>query len=89
MKDESSLPITMTCMTTKKKFEVLRPEVTVLKNGRYAFRADCPWEGKNGKKLIAFKFCSLADYEAQCARQKESEHFEKEESEQNSDTEIE
>ena len=72
-------PVTMTCMTTKKKFEVEQPEVVVLKNGRFAFRAECPWEGKNGKKLCAFKFCSLKDYEEQCERNastSESEHLE-------------
>lgn len=35
----------------------------VLANGRYAYKVECPWEGKNGKKLTAFKFCSAADYE--------------------------
>ena len=85
-------PVVMTCMTTKKKFEVLEPEVSVLKNGRYAFRAECPWEGKNGKKLVAFKFCSSKDYEAQCARNastSESEHVDTTESEHVSDTEVE
>lgn len=52
----------MTCMTTKKKFDVDEPEVVVLSNGRYAYRADCPWEGKQGKKLTAFKFCSGENY---------------------------
>lgn len=52
------MPVTMTCMTTKKKFEVDDPPVVELKNGRYAYRCECPWEGKNGKKLVAFKFCS-------------------------------
>ena len=55
--------VTMTCMTTKKKFEVEDPEVVVLRNGRYAYRCACPWEGKNGKKLHAFKFCSRSAYE--------------------------
>ena len=59
--------VTMMCLTTKKKFEVEDPEVVVLKNGRYAFRAECPWKGKNEKVLTAFKFCSVEDYE----------HFEK------------
>ena len=52
----------MTCMTTKKKFEVEDPEVIVLSNGRYAYRATRPWDGKNGKKLTAFKFCSAQAY---------------------------
>tara|TARA_B110000114_G_scaffold99414_1_gene104653 strand:- start:729 stop:977 length:249 start_codon:yes stop_codon:yes gene_type:complete len=49
-------------MTTKKKFDVEEPEVVVLTNGRYAYRVDCPWEGKQGKKLTAFKFCSAENY---------------------------
>ena len=61
-------PVVMTCMTTKKEFDVEEPEVVVLKNGRYAFKATCPWKGKNEKVLTAFKFCSAADYEAQCQR---------------------
>ena len=75
----------MTCMTTKKKFEVLDPEVVVLRNGRYAFRTECPWEGKHGKKLVAFKFCSAQDYqayEAKNASTSESEHLEEAEDEQ-------
>jgi len=54
--------VEMTCMTLKKKFSVTNPEVVVLNNGRYAYRAPCPWEGKNGKPLSAFKFCSAAAY---------------------------
>lgn len=54
----------MTCMTTKQKFEVpYPPNAIVLANGRYAYRVKCPWEGKNGKELYAFKFCSRTDYE--------------------------
>ena len=60
--------VTMTCMTTKQKFEEEQPEVVVLANGRYAFKCKCPWEGKNGKELYAFKFCSQADYTAFLAR---------------------
>ena len=55
------MPVTMTCMTTKKQFEVPDEEATVvvLKNGRYAYRVKCPWEHpKNGRELHAFKFCS-------------------------------
>ena len=52
----------MTCMTTKQKFEVENPNVVVLSNGRYAYRVKCPWEGKNGKELYAFKFCSAEAY---------------------------
>ena len=67
-------------MTTKNKFEVEDPEVVVLRNGRFAYRAKCPWEGKNGKELYAYKFCGYAAYEAYQQRQSsvseesESEH---------------
>lgn len=56
--------VVMTCMTTKQKFDVEDPPVSVLANGRYAYRVKCPWEGKNGKELYAFKFCSAAAYQA-------------------------
>lgn len=56
--------VTMTCMTTKQKFDVEDPEVVVLANGRFAYRAECPWLGKGEKTLTAFKFCSRADHEA-------------------------
>jgi len=55
--------VTMTCMTTKKKFDVDDPEVVVLKNNRYAYRVKCPWQGKNDRDLYAFKFCSAQAYE--------------------------
>lgn len=57
------MTVTMTCMTTKKKFDVEDPDVIVLRNGRFAYRAVCPWEGKNGKTLTAFKFCSAKAHE--------------------------
>lgn len=57
--------VTMTCMTTKKKFECVDPPCIMLANGRYAYRVKCPWEGKNGKQLFAFKFCSAAAYKQQ------------------------
>ena len=66
-------------MTTKRSFEVDDPPVIQLKNGRYAYRVECPWEGKNGKRLVAFKFCSLAAYNAWTAKSEhidESEHSE-------------
>ena len=53
----------MMCLTTKKTFEVEDPEVIVLKNGRYAFRAQCPWKHDSGKLLYAFKFASKKAYE--------------------------
>ena len=54
--------VTMTCMTTKQKFDVTDPSVVRLANNRYAYRVKCPWEGKNGKELYAWKFCSLDAY---------------------------
>ena len=62
----------MTCMTTKQKFEVEEPEVVVLANGRYAYRCKCPWQGKNGKVLYAFKFCSHEAYELYSQANKEN-----------------
>ena len=56
----------MTCMTTKKRFDVCDPPVIVLKNGRYAYRVKCPWLGKNDKELFAFKFCSADAYKRFC-----------------------
>ena len=53
--------VTMTCMTTKQKFECDNPEVAILRNGRYAYKAECPWKGKNDRTLTAWKFCSKAD----------------------------
>ncbi len=60
--------VTMTCMTTKQKFDVDEPEVVVLANGRFAYKAKCPWEGKGGKELWAYKFCSSAAHAAYVAR---------------------
>ena len=61
----------MTCMTTKQKFEVDDPPVIVLSNGRFAYKVKCPWEGKNGKELHAFKFCSAAAFQSWQARQEQ------------------
>jgi hypothetical protein len=55
--------VLMMCLTTKQTFEVEDPEVIVLKNGRYAFRAQCPWKHDSGKLLYAFKFASKKAYE--------------------------
>ncbi len=63
----------MTCMTTKQKFEVENPPVVVLSNGRYAYRVKCPWEGKNGKELHAFKFCSAEAYARYTKMQEQAE----------------
>ncbi len=63
----------MTCMTTKQKFEVENPPVIMLANGRYAYRVKCPWEGKGGKELFAFKFCSAAAYSHYISQQEPEE----------------
>ena len=60
--------VTMTCMTTKQKFEVDDPEVVQLRNGRFAYRVECPWKGKNDRVLTAYKFCSARDFEQYMAR---------------------
>ena len=68
--------VRLTCMTYKKDFDVPAEEarVHVLKNGRYAYRVQCPWKGKvsaehpDGKELWAFKFCSAKAYAQQCER---------------------
>ncbi len=62
--------VEMTCMTTKQKFQVQDPPVVVLNNGRYAYRVECPWAGKGGKVLHAFKFCSSAAYQEFLERSK-------------------
>jgi hypothetical protein len=56
-------------MTTKQKFEVSDPPVIVLANGRYAYRVECPWTGKNGQTLYAFKFCSKVAFDRYAASQ--------------------
>jgi len=70
----------MTCMTTKQKFDLPASEVpvVVLANGRYAYRVKCPWEGKNGKELYAFKFCSAAAYQNWNTKDQEEEPEESE-----------
>ena len=68
---ETMSKVQMTCMTTKQKFEVENQELIVLKNGRYAYKVLCPWEGKNGKALYAFKFCSASNNEAYQAQKHE------------------
>lgn len=55
--------VTMTCLTTKKKFDIENPPVIVLANGRYAYKVLCPWKGKNEKELWSFKFCGKKQYE--------------------------
>ena len=36
------------------------------------YRVRCPWDGKNGKELYAFKFCSAAAYQKQQEAKPES-----------------
>lgn len=74
-----STTVTMTCMTTKQKFEVEDPTVIMLANGRYAYRVMCPWKGKNDKDLYAFKFCSSKAYEASMSEDKQQAEDDKEE----------
>ena len=69
-------------MTTKQKFDVDLPEVVVLRNGRYAYRAECPWEGKSGKKLVSYKFCCASEYEEHMKRGHEEDSSEKDSSEE-------
>lgn len=63
------MPVTMTCLTTKQKFDVENPPVIMLANGRYAYKVECPWKGKNDKVLTAFKFCGKKQYEDYMASQ--------------------
>lgn len=52
-------------MTTKNDFDVPFADAEAsrvqLKNGRYAYRMKCPWNGgseEEPKELYAYKFCS-------------------------------
>lgn len=63
-----SKTVTMTCMTTKQKFEATDPEVVQLRNGRFAYCVECPWKGKNERVLTAYKFCSARDFEQYMSR---------------------
>jgi hypothetical protein len=65
--------VTLTCMTKKEKFDVEDPDVVVLKNGRFAYKALCPWMGKENQTLYAFKFCSRAAHDEYEARVKAAE----------------
>ena len=76
------MKVEMTCMTTKKKFEADDPPVVVLSNGRYAYRAECPWTGKDDKVLYAWKFCSKAAFETYNDRAAASEPEEEEDGEE-------
>lgn len=57
--------VSMMCLTTKQTFEVDDPPVVLLGKVKksYAYRAKCPWPGKEGRELFAYKFCSKAEYE--------------------------
>ena len=59
-----------------------------LANGRYAYRVPCPWDGKNGKKLTAFKFCSAAAYKAWQAKSEHSDETGDREHSEDDDREI-
>ena len=54
--------VVMKCMTTKQNFTCDEPEVVLLKNKRFAYKAMCPWKGKCGKDLYAFKFATSKAY---------------------------
>jgi hypothetical protein len=74
--------VQMMCMTTKQTFETSFEEgleAVVLRNGRFAYRSSCPWVGKGGRSLTAFKFCSREAYESY--RKYSDEQEDKEESE--------
>ena len=76
--------VLMMCLTTKKTFEVADPEVIVLKNGRFAFRAQCPWKHDTGKLLYAFKFASKKAYQDFAAKSSGESEQKSGESEQKS-----
>ena len=63
------MSVTFTCLTTKKTFDVENPPVVQLSNGRYAYKVACPWTGKNGRALTAFKFAPKKAWDEQMARQ--------------------
>jgi hypothetical protein len=67
-------------MTLKKKFECDSPEVVLLKNKRYAYKALCPWKGVDNKDLYAFKFASSEAYNEYSRKNplSEKEHSKKE-----------
>ena len=57
MGDVEDDDVEFTCLTTKNKFRATNPDVVVLSNGRFAYKAPCPWLRGDGKQLTAFKFC--------------------------------
>ena len=59
----------MSCLTTKKKFDAVNPDVVVLSNGRHAYRVQCPWKGKNDRVLYAYKFTN-AEAHGRCLKRK-------------------
>ena len=59
--------VNMLCMTTKQHFVAENPPVKVLSNGRFAVCVECPWKGRNGRTLHAWKFCSESDHRAYLA----------------------
>jgi hypothetical protein len=66
--------VLMKCMTLKKTFECEDPEVVLLKNNRYAYKAMCPWKGKHGNDLFAFKFASSQAYRDYMQKSCKDEH---------------
>lgn len=77
------MKVQMTCMTTKQKFDVDDPPVVMLRNGRYAYKCECPWRNpKNNHQLYAYKFCSTEAYKRYIGMQEELEEVVEE---QNSD----
>jgi hypothetical protein len=77
--------VLMKCMTFKRTFECENPEVVLLKNNRYAYKAMCPWKGKNNNDLFAFKFASSQAYrdfmQKSCKNEHDSDNSERSESE--------
>ena len=79
--------VLMMCLTTKKTFEVEHPEVIVLKNGRYAYKTECPWKHASGKTLYAFKFASKKAHEAFRSKSGDSEHESRDSEHESGDSE--
>lgn len=65
--------VKMLCLNTHQYFDVDDPPCVLLKNNRYAYRAECPWKGKDDQTLYAYKFCSKQAYDAYCEKSDVSE----------------
>ena len=79
--------VLMKCMTLKKTFECEDPEVILLKNNRYAYKAMCPWKGKHGNDLYAFKFASTQAYRDFMQKSRNREHSENSDNSEHSESE--